>query len=253
MNSLKINNENKTLTSLEVAEMVEKEHKKLLRDIRTYVEQLTGAKIGPGDFFLESSYIDKNNQERPCYLITKKGCEFIANKLTGKKGTIFTATYINRFNEMEQQLKPKSTMEILKLEFQAIEELEAKVDRVRNDFEEFKHDMPLLALEIEKITNARNRVAVSLLGGKESPAYLNKTLRGKVYSDLSRELKRQLGISTYKAIKRKDCNLAIEIIDNHSLPKCLEKEIRDMNSQQTFGKIMASQIADFFSDISDLE
>lgn len=39
-----------------------------------------------------------------CYLITKKGCEFLAHKMTGKKGALFTATYINRFHEMEQQL-----------------------------------------------------------------------------------------------------------------------------------------------------
>ena len=36
----------------------------------------------------------------PC--ITKKGCEFIAHKLTGTKGTIFTARYINRFHEMQE-------------------------------------------------------------------------------------------------------------------------------------------------------
>lgn len=37
----------------------------------------------------------------PCYRITKKGCEFIAHKMTGQKGTEFTARYINRFHEMQ--------------------------------------------------------------------------------------------------------------------------------------------------------
>ena len=44
-------------------------------------------------------------KKRLCYRITKKGCEFIAHKLTGTKGTIFTARYINRFHEMEDILK----------------------------------------------------------------------------------------------------------------------------------------------------
>ena len=41
----------------------------------------------------------------PCYQVTKKGCEFIAHKLTGVKGTEFTAKYINRFHEMEDAIK----------------------------------------------------------------------------------------------------------------------------------------------------
>ena len=92
------------ITSMEVAEMVGKEHSKLLRDIRTYSEQLAEAKIGLGDFFEESTYLDANNQERPCYKVTKKGCEFIANKLTGVKGAEFTAKYINRFHDMEDSI-----------------------------------------------------------------------------------------------------------------------------------------------------
>ncbi len=93
-----------TLDSREVAEMIEKEHSKLLRDLRRYEEQFAEANIGLGDFFKVSTYADANNQNRPCYRITKKGCEFIAHKLTGTKGTIFTARYINRFHEMQDIL-----------------------------------------------------------------------------------------------------------------------------------------------------
>lgn len=90
-----------TLDSREVAAMVEKEHAKLLRDIKRYAKQLDEAKIGLVEFFKESEYTDAKGEIRPCYQITKKGCEFIAHKLTGTKGTEFTARYINRFHEME--------------------------------------------------------------------------------------------------------------------------------------------------------
>ena len=95
----------KYLDSREVAEMVGKEHSKLLRDIRTYTEQLNATNIGLVEFFQESTYKDKKGETRPCYLVTKKGCEFIAHKLTGVKGTEFTAKYINRFHEMEDTIK----------------------------------------------------------------------------------------------------------------------------------------------------
>ena len=94
-----------TISSIEVAEMVGKGHKELLRDIRRYVSQLAESKIALGDFFTESTYKDANNQSRPCFNVTKKGCEFIAHKLTGQKGTEFTARYINRFHEMENVIR----------------------------------------------------------------------------------------------------------------------------------------------------
>lgn len=96
-----------TLDSREVAEMIEKEHSKLLRDLRRYEEQFNEAKIGFNDFFRNSEYKDNIGRILPCYRITKKGCEFIAHKLTGIKGTIFTARYINRFHEMQDILSKK--------------------------------------------------------------------------------------------------------------------------------------------------
>lgn len=95
------------IDSREVAEMVGKEHSKLLRDIRNYVEQLGQANFGQSDFFTESTYVNTQNKKMPCYQATKKGCEFIAHKLTGVKGTEFTAKYINRFHEMEDAIKSK--------------------------------------------------------------------------------------------------------------------------------------------------
>lgn len=90
-----------TLDSREVAEMTNKEHKNLLRDINRYVNQFNELNIEPVDFFQENTYKDAKGEVRPCYRITKKGCEFIAHKLTGTKGTEFTARYINRFHEMQ--------------------------------------------------------------------------------------------------------------------------------------------------------
>ena len=102
------------LDSREVAEMVDKNHSHLQRDIRTYEDYIsTNPDLDSLDFFIPSNYLDNKGEERPNYQITKKGCEFIAHKLTGQKGALFTATYINRFHEMEsklQQLKEDSYM-----------------------------------------------------------------------------------------------------------------------------------------------
>ncbi|MGI5823970.1 MAG: Rha family transcriptional regulator [Bacillota bacterium] len=97
-----------TLDSREVAKMVNKNHAHLLRDIEIYSNYLLNAnetKIGLVDFFQKSNYKDSKGQLRPCYNITKKGCELIAHKMTGQKGVLFTAEYINRFHQMEDELK----------------------------------------------------------------------------------------------------------------------------------------------------
>ncbi len=224
------------LTSVEVADMVGKEHSKLLRDIRRYSEHLNEAKIGLVDFFIESTYSDQKGENRPCYKVTKKGCEFIAHKLTGQKGTEFTAKYINKFHEMEDavQNNPRklSALEQIHLLAQGNVELEEKIDRVSENLESFKKDLPLLAVECEKITYAVRKKGVDLLGGKESEAYHDKSLRGKVYSDIYSQIKREFGVETFKAIKRSQCELAIKIVNEYKLPMALKEEIEDFNFQR---------------------
>lgn len=95
------------IDSREVAEMVEKNHKDLLRDIRGYIkimEKFTERNFAPSDFFIEATYQDSTGRELPRFLITKKGCDMIANKLTGEKGVLFTAAYVTAFEEMRQAL-----------------------------------------------------------------------------------------------------------------------------------------------------
>lgn len=95
------------ISSVEVAEVTEKRHDHLLRDIRNYIGQIEmspdlGSSIS--DYFVESTYKDNMNREKPMYLLSKKGCELVATRMTGAKGTQFAVYYIERFNEMEREL-----------------------------------------------------------------------------------------------------------------------------------------------------
>ncbi len=72
--------------SREVAEMVGKPHNDLMKSIRTYSNYISNqGEISLVDFFIESSYQDNKGEVRPCYLLTKKGCDMVANKMTGEK------------------------------------------------------------------------------------------------------------------------------------------------------------------------
>lgn len=127
--------------------------------------------------------------------------------------------------------KPMTTDQKIKLLAQGNVELTEKIEKVNDDLQEFKKDMPLLALECQKITRAKNQKVVPLMGGKNAPAYKNKSLMHKVYGDIDAQLRREFGVNTYKAIKRNQCDLAIRIIESYKLPMFLQKEIDAENAQ----------------------
>lgn len=131
--------------------------------------------------------------------------------------------------------KPLTAVEQLQLQTQAILEVHEEVKAVNDDLQQFKLDMPILGIEIDRITSAVHKRGVNALGGKESNAYSDRSLRGKVYSDIYRELKRQFGVTTYKAIKRNQCDLAISVIDEYELPFVLAEQIEDYNAQINMG------------------
>ena len=92
------------IDSREVAEIIGKQHKDLLRDIRGYIkiiENFNERNFAPINFFVESTYVDSRGRSKPCYLLSKLGCELCANKLIGEKGVLFTVAYVTKFNELE--------------------------------------------------------------------------------------------------------------------------------------------------------
>ena len=96
-----------TLTTLEVAEMLEVPHSDLLkklegrRDRKGYIQILNEGQMSAVDYFAKSAYVDGNGEERSCYEVTRLGCDFLANRSTGEKGVLFTARYVKKFYDME--------------------------------------------------------------------------------------------------------------------------------------------------------
>ena len=108
MNELTVFNfhDAEVVDSRDVAEMVGKDHAHLLRDISGYIEVMGKNPIlDSSNFFIPSTYKQSGNgKENPCYLLTKKGCDMVANKMTGEKGVLFTAAYVTAFEKMREQI-----------------------------------------------------------------------------------------------------------------------------------------------------
>jgi Rha family phage regulatory protein len=108
MNELTVIEQNGQLLidSREVALMVGKDHSNLMRDIRGYVAILENSELNSQNFFIPHTYkTEGNNKTYDCYLLTRKGCDMVANKMTGEKGVLFTAAYVTKFEEMEKKEK----------------------------------------------------------------------------------------------------------------------------------------------------
>ena len=155
--------EQKFIDSREVAEMVGKQHNELLKDIRRYAEQLGEGKIPQSDFFTESTYVNSQNKKMPCYQVTKKGCEFIAHKMTGVKGTEFTAKYINRFHEMEDAIKAHipTGNELIALAVVEAQKLLAKKEEEIKQLEDSVQQMDKVITELTPKADYADRILSS--------------------------------------------------------------------------------------------
>lgn len=227
---------NTTISSLEVTEMVEKEHKELLRDIRRYCEQLGESKIALTDFFTESTYKTEQNKTMPCYLVTKKGCEFIAHKLTGVKGAKFTAKYINRFHEMEDELRRGFNLSELSPELQAIFSHDKKIQVVEQRVDKLENTMNIDYTQQKQLKTFANEIVVNCLGGKGARAYRYKDEDGSKIS--SRCFKRfwtdfndYFNINAYANLPRVKFQEALEYINRWQPPTNMQLEIGRINRE----------------------
>nr|DAE75863.1 MAG TPA: hypothetical protein [Caudoviricetes sp.] len=131
--------------------------------------------------------------------------------------------------------KPMSTAEKIKLLAQGNEELNERVEKVEDKLDSLENDMPLYGCEIEELKNHISRRAISILDGKNSEAYKDTSIRGTVYKDIYKQLKREYGYaSSYKSLKRKYLADAHEFVDCYAAPTYLQEQITDANAQQSF-------------------
>lgn len=222
----------KAIDSREVAGMMEVNHKDLLKKIDSINEDFGSEKIRHEKYWIESSFENRGKQYRN-FQITKRGCEFLAHKTTGTKGNLFTDKYMDRFEEMEEELKqPKilTPIQQLRLQYQVLEEHDKKIETVEKKVDELEENLPLLGIDCEELTKEVKKIGVKCLG-YDTLAYKDKTLRGKVYSDIYGQMKREFGVNSYKALKRKQLDMAIDFIKGYELPMVLADEIKAVNSQ----------------------
>ena len=99
-----INKEEVTVvTSLDVAETFEKEHRRVLQDIR----ELKCSEEFRVHNFVQSNYINEQGHKQTMFYLTRDGFTLLAMGYTGEKAMKFKEAYIKQFNTMEKALFSK--------------------------------------------------------------------------------------------------------------------------------------------------
>lgn len=217
-----------TLTSLEVADMVGKDHKNVMRDISRIIEQLDGLN-NERIYFNQDVYRDSKNRERDCYRLTKKGCELFSTRMTGAKGTQFAVAYIERFNQMEGHIKqvkiPTSQRELVQLALSANEETNQRLDVVEDEIHEIKENK-LITTEDKGTIDSHVRKKVASIC---RDLRLDQRAKSLLYQDLGSSIKRLFNVPNRGRIKDKDFMKVLDFVDTWEPSSVTKAQIHQLS------------------------
>lgn len=132
----------------------------------------------------------------------------------------------------------KDPMKMLKLHYQAVEQVDKKVDHaigkvdaLEERFDKMERDMPVFTIDAKNIQSAVRKHGIEVMGGKDSNAYKDNRVRGSVYSDIQSTLKRNFGVRKYEEIKHQQADIALDIIAAYEPPYILKEKVNYVNSQ----------------------
>lgn len=213
----------------------------VLKDVCTILEIGQPVRVAERldeDEVSQTHVIDSLGRKQEMYIINESGLYNVILRSDKPEAKPFrkwvTSEVLPSIRKTGTYSVPQTTEGQIKLLAQGNLELSRKIDVVNQDLQDFKKEMPLLAIECQQITEAKNKRIVPLMGGKESIAYQNKSLRGRVYRDLEGQIRREFGVTSYKAIRRNQVDKAVDIIRSYELPMCLSEQVRFENQQMDF-------------------
>ncbi|HFI0036835.1 Rha family transcriptional regulator [Streptococcus suis] len=118
-----LKNDELVVDSLTVAEVFERDHKNVLRDIRNCISEIENIeidvlKIEPisyidaNDYFYEDSIRDSYGRKRKIYYMNQKGFTLLVMGYTGQRAFSYKVAYIEQFEEMKRSLQGQNREEM---------------------------------------------------------------------------------------------------------------------------------------------
>jgi len=227
MNKLVFIDNNRLVTdSLIIAETFGKRHDNVLQDINNLECSQEFSLLN----FQESTYKNERGREYPKFLITQDGFTFLVMGYTGKDAAHFKEMYINEFNRMREQLHVPPYAALSK-EMQAIFMLDKRSQEVELRVERLENNTTIDYGQQRQLQSLASKRVISIIGGKESPAYENKSLRGEAYSSIWRDYKGYFNVNSYHNTLVKDFEKAKDYVNRWQAQGQLLREVEEANKQ----------------------
>lgn len=214
------------MSSLDLVEVTGKQHAHIMRDIRNEISEL-GIEVGQS-IFGESSYINSQNKQQPCYTFGKDGAMQLALKYDAQT----RYKVIQHINKLESQPRVLTEREQIIASMKLSIETSEEVNEIKEDVAMLKETMRIDSLQQRELQKKVSGVIVDLLGGKDSNAY--QELSKKIFPSFWNEFKTHFGVPRYPDLPKVKFDEAIEFVGMWRPTTTLQIKIDNCNKQMKF-------------------
>lgn len=228
-------------SSLQVAEVFEKQHKDVLEAIDTKIKSAENS-AHYQNMFAEGEYKDSRGRKQRLYYMNRDGFSFIAFGFTGQKADTFKLKYIEAFNQMENHIKEQLDTSTLSPELQfmnsvvqslAKQEMETK--RIETKVDNISEIVALNTVDWRRDSQRLiSKIAQSRDGGANY-----QLVRSEIYQETERRAKADLN----RRLKNRKQRMALEGVGKSKINALNKLDIIDENSRLL--EIYISVVKDF--------
>ncbi|KAF6618306.1 ORF6C domain-containing protein [Paenibacillus sp. EKM102P] len=219
--------------SLTVAEVFKKEHKHVLRDIKS---------LECSEEFIESNfglidYTDSRNRTQQKYIISQDGFSFLAMGYTGKEAARFKEMYITEFNRMKETMSKPPVLDsnaAIAIALRQTADVMDKLPQIESRMDRIENTTTIDYGQQRALKKAGSSRVVGFLGGRKSAAYKHSGIRSSAYSALWNDYQEYFGINSYNNTLKKDCERGLKYVASWTPPNNLMIEIEETNGQKLF-------------------
>ncbi|MCS8616180.1 Rha family transcriptional regulator [Latilactobacillus curvatus] len=227
MNNLVIMKDQQAVTSsLQVAEVFEKEHKNVLRDIST----LDLDRLNFEQMFLEGTEPDSYGRNRKVIYMNRDGFTLLAMGFTGKKALEFKLKYIEAFNQMENSIKaqlelPTTPQGILKLVLENVNDSNEKVEELGTRLTDLEQNTPVAPGDYNYISR---RISQRVREVGRGYGELTQKQRGELFKDINQGVKRIAGVGSRSQLRERHYKAVVEFINDWEPSTATKTLVRQM-------------------------
>jgi len=245
MNNLKPieQNNQRVLTTAQLADVYGTDMEKVNRNFNRNRERYTAGKhfiLLEGmelKQFKATGQIDLSPNINRLYLWTEKGAWLHAKSLNTDKAWDAYEMLVDDYYVKQEQLNSVADhYQNLSPEVKAIFLIDERTQKMETRLNQLENNMTIDYGQQLSIQNAGKARALQFLGGKESAAYRDKSIRQKAFSAIWKDVKEYFNVDSYKNIRATELDKAIEFIRGWSMSGRLCREVELINSQLQFSE-----------------